>query len=82
MRELIARGQEIGAVRKDFPLEMIERLMHAMGKVLAADIIGENALNADVPPEDEEMWFRIEKFMNMVHDLSKRILTPEEVRNV
>ncbi|MDR2175471.1 MAG: TetR/AcrR family transcriptional regulator [Synergistaceae bacterium] len=99
MRKLITRGQELGAVRKDFPLETIERLMHAMGKVLSADIIGEDAPKAGSLPRDvffpqkeeleeikgdikEEMRVRIEKFMNMIHDLSKRILTPEEVRHV
>jgi AcrR family transcriptional regulator len=79
MRQLIVRGQELGAVRKDLPLETIERLMHALGKVLANDIVGERALRTGIPPENGEMQFWIEKCMNMVHDLSKRILTPEEV---
>jgi AcrR family transcriptional regulator len=82
MRKLIVRGQELGAVRKDLPLETIERLMHAMGKVLAFDIVGERALKTGIPPRNEEMRFWIEKCMNMVHDLSKRILTPEEVQHV
>ncbi|MDR2180858.1 MAG: TetR/AcrR family transcriptional regulator [Synergistaceae bacterium] len=99
MNKLIARGQELGAVRKDFPLETIERLMHAIGKVLSADIIGEDAPKAGTLPRDvffpqkeeieeikgevkEEMRFRIEKFMNMIHDLSQRLLAPEEVRHV
>jgi hypothetical protein len=82
MTKLIVRGQEIGAVRKDLPLETVERLMHAMGKVLSDDIIGEDAMIARVPLRKEEVQFRIEKFINMLHDLSKRILTPEEVRNV
>ena len=79
MEKLILRGQEIGAVRKDFPMETIEQLMHAIGKVLSVDILKGNALNADAPPRNEEVQFRIEKFMDMLHDLSKRILTPEEV---
>jgi AcrR family transcriptional regulator len=81
-RKLLARGQELGTVRKDFPLETIERLMHAIGKVLAADIIGEDPLNTGLLPQQEEMGIRIEKFINMVHDLDKRILTPEEVLDV
>jgi hypothetical protein len=79
MRSLIVRGQEIGVVRKDLPLETIERLMHAIGKVLCADIVGEDAVAA--PPGDDEARFRMEKFMDMVHDLGKRILTPEEVQH-
>jgi hypothetical protein len=78
-KELLVRGQELGTVRKDFPLEMIERLIHAIGKVLATDIIRKDAA---VLPGDEEMRCRVEKFMSMVHDLNKRILTPEEVCNV
>jgi AcrR family transcriptional regulator len=82
MKKLIVRGQELGAVRKDLPLETIERLMHATGKVLAADIIGERALVTGIPPRNEEMQFWIEKCMNMVHDLGKRMLTPEEDEHV
>ena len=81
MEKLILRGQEIGAVRKDFPLETIERLMHAVGRVLSADIIGEDALSGG-PPQDKDVGFRVKKFMNMMHDLGKRLLTPEEVLNV
>jgi hypothetical protein len=84
MRKLIIRGQEIGTVRKDLPLETIERLMHAIGKVLSADIIGERILQPDANtlPRDGEVWSRVEKFMNMAHDLGKRILTPGEVQHV
>jgi AcrR family transcriptional regulator len=81
MRRLIVRGREIGAVRGDLPLDTIERLMHVIGKVLSADIIG-GALTAGALPKDGEVRSRIEKFMNMVHDLGKRILTPEEVQHV
>ena len=75
MKNLIVRGQEIGVVRKDLPLKTIERLTHAIGKVLSADIIKKDAAAL---PGDEEMRHRVEKFMNIVHDLNKRILTPEE----
>ncbi|MDR1873525.1 MAG: TetR/AcrR family transcriptional regulator [Synergistaceae bacterium] len=74
MSALIVRGQEIGAVRNDLPMETIERLMHAMGRVLSSDIVEDR----DLSRENEEIRARIEKFMKMMHDLSKRILTPEE----
>jgi AcrR family transcriptional regulator len=80
MNELFVRGQEIGTVRKDLPLETIERLMHAIGRVLSADIVeerGDELQNL----EDAEVRLRVERFMIIMHDLSKRILTPEEVRN-
>jgi AcrR family transcriptional regulator len=82
MNELITRGQEIGAVRKDLPLETVERLMHAIGRVLSADIVeerGDELQNL----EDTEVRLRVEKFMTIMHDLSQRILTPEpeEVRH-
>ncbi|MDR1977743.1 MAG: TetR/AcrR family transcriptional regulator [Synergistaceae bacterium] len=78
MSDLIARGQEIGAVRNDLPWETVHRLIHAMGRVLSSDIIEDR----DVSLENDEIKARIEKFMKMMHDLSKRILTPEEVRHV
>jgi AcrR family transcriptional regulator len=75
MHDLLLRGQEIGAVRKDLPLETIRNLVHEIGKVLSFEILeGRGAAF-----QNGEMHSRIEKFMTMMHDLSKRILTPEEV---
>jgi AcrR family transcriptional regulator len=78
MRNLIARGQDLGVVRKDLPLETIERVMHAISKVLCSDIVGKDAAASF---KNEDVQSRIEKFMNVVHDLGKRILTPEEVQH-
>jgi AcrR family transcriptional regulator len=80
MDELFVRGQEIGAVRKDLPLETIGRLMHAIGRVLSADIVEERGV-ALQDIQDVEVRSRVEKFMTMMHDLSQRILAPEEVRH-
>jgi hypothetical protein len=84
MSGLILRGQEIGAVRNDLPLETIHRLMHAIGRVLFSDLIEDRDVSpeAGVSSEDGEISARMEKFMKMMHDVSKRILTPEEVRHV
>jgi AcrR family transcriptional regulator len=77
MTDLLVRGQEIGAVRGDLPPETIERVMHAIGKELSADIIdGGDAMRNLM---DEDVCLRVEKFMNIMHDLSQRILTPREV---
>jgi hypothetical protein len=77
MTDLLVRGQEIGAVRGDLPPETIERVMHAIGKELSADIIdGGDAMRNLM---DKDVCLRVEKFMNIMHDLSQRILTPGEV---
>ena len=79
--DLIVRGQEIGAVRRDFPPETVQRLMHSLGKVLAADILGYDR-NGTAPASGKKMneteQTKVEQFMLMIHDLSRRILTPEE----
>ncbi|MDR1377645.1 MAG: TetR/AcrR family transcriptional regulator [Synergistaceae bacterium] len=81
MAALFVRGQEIGAVREDLPLETIGRLMHAIGHVLFADIVEERGVDLQ-DLQDAEVCSRIGKFMKIMHDLSQRILTPEEVRHV
>jgi AcrR family transcriptional regulator len=78
MADLLVRGQEIGAIREDLPMETIERLMHAIGQVLSSDIVEERG----VALQDTEVRLRVEKFMKIMHDLSQRILTPEEVQHV
>ena len=79
MDDLIVRGQEIGAVRNDIPLDTAQRLMHALGKVMSAGIMEEcGTARCKLSPRGEEEQVRIEKFMTTMHDLSKRILTPEE----
>ena len=81
MDELIVRGQEIGAVRNDIPLDTVQRLMHALGKTLSAGMLEECEATGSKPPprsEEEKVKIKIEKFMSTMHDLSRRILTPEE----
>jgi AcrR family transcriptional regulator len=74
--DLIARGQEIGAVRGDFPPKTVQHLMHTVAKVLCADILGHYGLSGGEFPDGKQA--NMEKFMFMIHDLSRRILTPEE----
>jgi AcrR family transcriptional regulator len=74
MDDLLARGQEMGAVRNDLPVETIQDLMHATGRVLATVILGKG--DAERQKTDRS---HIEKFMVTMHDLSKRMLAPEEV---
>jgi AcrR family transcriptional regulator len=88
--DLLVRGQEIGAVRSDIPLGTAQRLMHSIGKVLSADMLERGGdgksknksknkeTSAVFAPDSEEEQAKIEKFMLMIHDLSMRILTPEE----
>ena len=74
MDKLIARGQEIGAVRSDLPVTTIQRLMHAVGKVLSSAILGECE---SCGTKDKVMvQAQVERFMLMVHDLGRRALTP------
>jgi AcrR family transcriptional regulator len=81
IRKLISRGQEIGAVRNDLPVHTIQRLLHAIGKVISTDTIGQRIEEINAPPRDEEVRLWIETFMNIMEDLSQRILTPEEARH-
>jgi len=83
MDDLIGRGQELGAVRDDIPLETAQRLMHEMAKVLAAGMLGDFEAENKSPPlseytESEKERIKMEKFITTMHDLGKRILTPRE----
>jgi len=82
MDDLIVRGQEIGTVRDDIPLEIVQRLMHELAKVLAAGMQGESEEESELPSQGsrgyEKEQVKIEKFIATMHDLSKRILTPKE----
>ncbi|MCL2010542.1 MAG: TetR/AcrR family transcriptional regulator [Synergistaceae bacterium] len=78
MDGLILRGREIGAVRRDIPPDTIQRLMYALGKVMTASIMEEcEAERCKSRQRREEEQVKIEKFISTMHDLSKRILTPE-----
>ena len=76
MDDLIVRGQEIGAVRDDIPLDTAQRLMHELGKILSAGMVGEYESAGNKPREKKQV--KIEKFIATMHDLSKRILAPKE----
>jgi hypothetical protein len=80
MDDLIIRGQETGALRSDIPPDRAQRLMHALGQVMSADILGEYGAAGRLPAGhmSEEELARIEKFIAAMHDLGKRIFTPEE----
>jgi len=76
---LIVRGQELGAVRKDFPSSTIQSLMHALGRTLSAAMLGDvENLRRRPPPQSEEELVKIDKFVSAMQDLGKRILTPKE----
>ena len=78
MDDLIVRGQEIGAVRNDIPSDMAQHLMHALGHTLAAGMLGECKSVKRIPSSrSKEEHVNMEKFISVMHDLSKRILTPE-----
>ena len=76
---LLERGQQIGAVRDDLPLETIERLMHALGDVLCSMVVGE--WKSGIPKDDAKMQAQVKKFVFLIDDLSARILAPGEVRD-
>ena len=82
MDDLIVRGREIGTVRDDIPLEIVQRLMHELGKVLAAGMQEESETGSELPSQSgrgcEKEQVKIEEFIATMHDLSKRILTPKE----
>lgn len=80
MYRLLERGQEIGAVRDDLPLDTIERLMHALGDVLCTLVVGEWKLG--VPKDSAKMQAQVKKFVFLIDDLSARILAPGEVQDV
>ncbi|GHV37054.1 TetR family transcriptional regulator [Synergistales bacterium] len=74
MDDLLIRGRELGAVRSDLPIEVLQRVMHAAGEALSSEIVGA------YPDTDKDLWrAKFERFMVTMHDLSKRMLTPEEV---
>ena len=72
IKKLITRGQDIGAVRADIPLETALRLRQEIGKVLAYEILEEIKPDGTGKFEEE----RVEKVIAAMHDLSKRILVP------
>ena len=76
MDDLLLRGQEIGAVRNDIPLDTVQRLMHELGKIMSAGIVGEYETAANKPRDKKQV--KIEQFIAVMHDLSKRILAPKE----
>lgn len=80
MDSLVVRGQEIGAIRSDLPVATIQKLMHATGKVLGTDLLGE--FDLEKLKNDKNAQKQIRKFKFMMHDLTKRILSPEEVQDV
>ena len=78
MDKLIVKGQEIGAVRNDISPDTAQRLIHALGRVLSTVMLEGRE---DAPPGERELEKErdhMEKFIAAMHDLSKRILTPEE----
>jgi AcrR family transcriptional regulator len=68
---LLARGQELGTVRNDLPLETIQRLLHAVSKVImSAAILGD----PEAAPDEDRA--RVDRFIFIMHDLGRRMLTP------
>lgn len=79
MEELLLRGQQLGTVRKDIPVEAIQKLMHAAGDILCSVVMKGHCCGES---DEESMQRDITRFIEMMHDLSIRVLSPEEVQNV
>ena len=75
--ELLRRGQELGAVRRDLSFGTIRHLLYAVRKVLGFSFFEGWDLRAQGLNRD-----KISEFVWMMHDFSKRMLTPEEEENV
>jgi len=70
--KLIERGQSLGVVRSDMSVEVISMIIHEIGKVLSASMIK----NTGGCENESQMRDDVKKFVEMMRDLSVRILTP------
>ena len=68
----IERGQSLGVVRSDMSAETISMIIQEIGKVLSASMIK----NIDSCEDKSQMRDDVKKFVEMMRDLSVRILTP------
>ena len=69
---LIERGQSLGAVRSDMSVETISKIIQEIGKVLSASMIKKTGSFEN----ESEMQNDVKKFVEVMRDLSIRILTP------
>jgi len=70
--KLIERGQKLGVVRSDMPVETITMIMREVGRVLSASMIKNTCDCGD----KTKMIDNIKSFVETMRDLSIRILTP------
>ena len=70
--KLIERGQSLGLVRSDISLKTISRIIVEIGRILSSSMVE----NADCYQDKDLMTNDIKKFVEIMHDLSRRILTP------
>jgi len=68
----IERGQSLGVVRSDMSVETISMIIQEIGKVLGASMI-KNTCNCK---DKSEIQNDIKKFVEIMRDLSIRMLTP------
>jgi AcrR family transcriptional regulator len=70
--KLIERGQSLGVVRNDLSVKTISRIIQEVGKALSESMM-ENVGNYE---NKTKMLNDIKEFVEIMHDLSIRILTP------
>jgi AcrR family transcriptional regulator len=71
--KLIERGQSLGAVRNDMSVGTISMIIQEVGKALSASMI------KNVDKEDKsDMRNEVKKFVEIMRDLSIRMLTPSK----
>ena len=70
--KLIERGQSLGVVRDDMSVETISMIIMEIGKILSASMIE----NAESYADKTDMPNDIKKFVEIMHDLCIRMLTP------
>lgn len=71
MKMVVSRGQKLGALRKDMPLELLMSTVQSLGHAMDSWIFSEVEKGEDVDME----WF-----VGFAMDMYQRILSPEGVR--
>jgi AcrR family transcriptional regulator len=72
--KIIARGQSLGIVRSDMPVETISMIIQGIGKVLGASIVEKMGSCED----KHKIRDNVRYFVEIMRDLSIRILSPSD----
>ena len=75
--DLLRRGQELGAVRRDLSLKTIRLLLSAVRRTLSLSLF----MGPDFREAKDVNRKKISEFAFMMHDFSKRMLRSEEEEN-